>query len=127
MNSYFLISYVPSSLIFQNNIITFASDRQPQMKILSIIKMRIFYYQLYFALFVFDYAFSELDSPSIRVEQGLLAGTTIRSFIGYSVNVFLGVPYAEPPLKGLRFKVSDLVSKETPIILFRLIGLKISE
>jgi carboxylesterase type B len=46
----------------------------------------------------------------ISIEQGELQGTTLTSRNGRTFAAFQGIPYAEPPVGNLRFKVRFKVS-----------------
>nr|XP_033325143.1 esterase E4-like [Megalopta genalis] len=45
-----------------------------------------------------------LDQPKVRIGEGYIMGTTMRTRNGRKIFAFLGVPYAEPPLRNLRFR-----------------------
>ncbi|XP_078050311.1 esterase E4-like [Augochlora pura] len=45
-----------------------------------------------------------LDQPKVRIGEGYVMGTTMRTRNGRKVFAFLGVPYAEPPVEDLRFR-----------------------
>ncbi|XP_031345692.1 esterase FE4-like [Photinus pyralis] len=42
--------------------------------------------------------------PSIEIKQGILNGKFMRARNGKEFSAFLGIPYAKPPVKDLRFK-----------------------
>ncbi|GJQ76635.1 hypothetical protein Trydic_g15495 [Trypoxylus dichotomus] len=44
------------------------------------------------------------SEPIVKVEQGLLRGTTGKDYDGKKFYKFLGIPYAKPPIGRLRFK-----------------------
>jgi hypothetical protein len=54
-----------------------------------------------------------MDLPEVTVEQGKLRGSTATDFAGKKYFKFQGIPFAEPPLGKLRFKVFH---SETKII-----------
>ncbi|HKR93865.1 MAG TPA: carboxylesterase family protein, partial [Candidatus Angelobacter sp.] len=58
---------------------------------------------LILAILSFTSASFAAASDPVRVEQGLLAGTVIND-ASASVRVYLGVPYAAPPVGDLRWK-----------------------
>ena len=41
----------------------------------------------------------------LKLEQGLIRGLKVRTAQNKEAFAFLGIPYATPPLEGLRFKV----------------------
>ncbi|XP_076279075.1 uncharacterized protein LOC143208489 [Lasioglossum baleicum] len=45
-----------------------------------------------------------LDEPKIMIGEGYVLGTTMRTRNGRKIFAFLGIPYAEAPLKNLRFR-----------------------
>ncbi|XP_076643314.1 esterase E4-like [Halictus rubicundus] len=45
-----------------------------------------------------------LDEPKVKIGEGHVLGTTIRTRNGRQIFAFLGIPYAEAPLKNLRFR-----------------------
>lgn len=44
--------------------------------------------------------------PIVTIKQGVLKGQTEKTKSGVEFNSFLGIPYAQPPIGELRFKVS---------------------
>ena len=50
-----------------------------------------------------------MEEPVVEIETGLLRGSKTHSFEGYDFYSFKGIPYAKPPIKELRFEVSNLV------------------
>lgn len=44
----------------------------------------------------------------VTIEQGTLNGTYLKARNGRMFNAFYGIPYAEPPVGNLRFKVNQL-------------------
>lgn len=46
-----------------------------------------------------------LKGPIVETLNGLCEGFTIKMSDGRKANVFIGIPYAIPPINGLRFKV----------------------
>ena len=46
------------------------------------------------------------DVPLIDIENGRISGTVEESMKGRDIYSFYGIPYAQPPLGKLRFKVS---------------------
>lgn len=47
---------------------------------------------------------SARDPPTVTIpDQGVLMGTYIKMFRTQTIQAFLGIPYAQPPLKHLRF------------------------
>lgn len=49
---------------------------------------------------------SALGAPEVTVSQGKLVGDTLLSREGREYSAFQSIPYAEPPVDGLRFMVS---------------------
>lgn len=39
----------------------------------------------------------------VKINQGLIKGTTMRTRNGREISIFLGIPYAEPPIGKLRY------------------------
>ncbi|CAR99885.1 Protein CBG26522 [Caenorhabditis briggsae] len=46
------------------------------------------------------------ESSIVRVQQGLLESFRVKTPKGEVCDVFHGIPYAEPPVGNLRFKVT---------------------
>ena len=44
------------------------------------------------------------DSVSVRLKSGVINGKIETSFNNKKVNVFKGIPFAEPPIGSLRFR-----------------------
>ncbi|KAL3282168.1 hypothetical protein HHI36_005363 [Cryptolaemus montrouzieri] len=44
------------------------------------------------------------ENPRVTINDGELEGTMMKTKNGREINVFLGIPYAEPPIGKLRFK-----------------------
>lgn len=42
----------------------------------------------------------------VKVSEGILEGTVDRNILGGQFHSFRGIPYAEPPIGDLRFKVN---------------------
>lgn len=61
-----------------------------------------------FFYLILTVASDEDDNVYLRIEQGLLRGKKMISRNGRQFYGFLKIPYAEPPLGQLRFKVSPL-------------------
>lgn len=47
------------------------------------------------------------EGPQVTLAQGKLRGKVLKTFSDKDIFAFLGIPYAKPPMKELRFKVSD--------------------
>lgn len=53
------------------------------------------------------------DELRLRLSDGSpIVGRYLRSHDGHGIRAFMGVPYAEPPLNDLRFRVSMLLLRE---------------
>jgi len=50
-------------------------------------------------------AASPHDAPTVHAHQGTLTGTYLTSRYGRKFAAFQGIPYAQPPIGDLRFKV----------------------
>lgn len=51
--------------------------------------------------------FENIDtSPMIETKFGSIVGKWTKSSLGLNIATFLGIPYAEPPIGDLRFRVS---------------------
>lgn len=62
------------------------------------------YFSIFILLLVFNhYVVKCDDNVNVRVKNGQIIGKRESQF-GKELNVFLGIPYAEPPLGNLRFK-----------------------
>lgn len=46
--------------------------------------------------------------PIVNVKEGRVRGTTVKSVLGPSYIVFHEIPFANPPVGKLRFKVIDI-------------------
>nr|CAD7419663.1 unnamed protein product [Timema poppensis] len=46
------------------------------------------------------------QEPTVTVAQGTLRGQSVTSSYGLTYNSYLGIPYAQPPVGDLRFKVT---------------------
>jgi hypothetical protein len=56
--------------------------------------------------FVYKVSFVEALSPIVDIYTGRLSGIASRSRNGKEYYEFLGIPYAQPPVGVLRFKVN---------------------
>lgn len=45
------------------------------------------------------------DFPEVKIEQGRIKGKAMETWKGRPINAFTSIPYAEPPVNDLRFKV----------------------
>lgn len=62
----------------------------------------------FFLLMVFymNYYHQERDKPTVNIpELGQATGSIMRSTSGRKFQAFRGIPYAEPPVESLRFRV----------------------
>jgi hypothetical protein len=50
----------------------------------------------------------------VSIEQGAVRGSEMTSFHGKDFCSYRGIPYAEPPVGKLRFRVSDHTPLEAP-------------
>lgn len=58
-----------------------------------------------------------MSDPIVKIAQGELRGVEVTSSSGTKYCSFLGIPYAEPPIGKLRFKVKrSIKKKESKII-----------
>jgi hypothetical protein len=57
------------------------------------------------------HAASSQNAPTVHVQQGTLKGTYLTSRYGRKFAAFQGIPYAQPPIGDLRFKVRVLYFK----------------
>lgn len=48
------------------------------------------------------------DSLKVTIDSGALVGRHITTHNGRPLRAFMGIPYAEPPVGNLRFKVEDI-------------------
>ena len=46
------------------------------------------------------------QNPIVQIEDGQIEGIIMQSRLGYDFAAFRGIPFAEPPLKELRFQVN---------------------
>lgn len=51
--------------------------------------------------------------PTVHTQQGTLIGTYYTSRYGRNFAAFQGIPYAQPPIGDLRFKVKAIFFKST--------------
>ncbi len=74
-------------------------------KMREILKLSIFFLLSTFfdAKFVDSYV---VPSPIVTTQSGQVVGTTDNSFFSREYFSYRGIPYAEPPIGDLRFKVS---------------------
>ena len=56
-----------------------------------------------------------MNEPIVKINQGVLKGVTLKTEFGDFLS-FNGIPYAEPPIGELRFKVN--IFFQSQIILF---------
>jgi hypothetical protein len=56
-------------------------------------------------------AASPHNAPTAHVQQGTLTGTYLTSRYGRKFAAFQGIPYAQPPIGDLRFKVRVIYLK----------------
>lgn len=49
------------------------------------------------------------SNPIVEVENGKIEGFSIDLFDGSQADIFLGIPFAKPPIGKLRFEVIFLV------------------
>jgi hypothetical protein len=56
-------------------------------------------------------AASPHNAPTVHVQQGTLTGTYLTSRYGRNFAAFQGIPYAQPPIGDLRFKVRVIYFK----------------
>ncbi|KAL3282171.1 hypothetical protein HHI36_005365 [Cryptolaemus montrouzieri] len=61
-------------------------------------------YLLTFCCLYSSLMFVYSENPRVTINDGELEGTTMKTKDGREINVFLGIPYAEPPVGKLRFK-----------------------
>lgn len=43
--------------------------------------------------------------PEVKIEQGKIKGKVMETWKGRTINAFMSIPYAKPPVNDLRFKV----------------------
>lgn len=55
------------------------------------------------------------ERPTVTSQKGQIVGLEEKSFSGRNYFAFKRIPYAEPPLKELRFKVTNLVNVILPL------------
>ena len=48
-------------------------------------------------------AATEADEPVVQLKSGSVRGKTLKSIFGLTVELFLGIPYAAPPVGEFRF------------------------
>lgn len=48
----------------------------------------------------------------VKIDQGLLRGSTLKARNGRDFKAFQGIPYAKPPIKELRFEVRRILALE---------------
>lgn len=60
-------------------------------------------------------AASSHDAPTVHAQQGTLTGTYLTSRYGRKFAAFQGIPYAQPPIGDLRFKVRVIYFKISKI------------
>ena len=58
-----------------------------------------------------------IENKEIYLTQGIVRGE-VKYVAGKSVNIFLGIPYAEPPIDSLRFR-APLKHSGWQVLLFR--------
>lgn len=45
------------------------------------------------------------EGPYVTIEEGVIKGQYQKTWKGKTLRAFTGIPYAQPPIKNLRFKV----------------------
>ena len=77
-------------------------------------------------LLIFKTSFSDVASgqnfPIVTTQTGKVSGTTDASFSSRTFYSFRAIPYAEPPVGQLRFKVQQSFDQRTGSITVRLIS-----
>ena len=63
-----------------------------------------------FHIFLFSNVLVRSDDNVIKTSSGSVRGLTIE-ILGHSVDQYLGIPYAEPPIGSLRFAKPKPISK----------------
>ena len=64
----------------------------------------------FYFYYVFGEAFGDTDGPVVKTASGTVKGLTIE-VLNQTIDQFLGIPYAEPPLGSLRFAKPKPISK----------------
>uniref|UniRef100_A0AC34GG74 Carboxylesterase type B domain-containing protein n=1 Tax=Panagrolaimus sp. ES5 TaxID=591445 RepID=A0AC34GG74_9BILA len=49
--------------------------------------------------------------PIVTTEYGTIEGINYETLTGFQTEMFLGIPYAKPPINELRFEVRQLFYK----------------
>lgn len=52
-----------------------------------------------------------VNAAVVTIEQGTLSGTYLEARNGEKFNAFYGIPFAQPPVGNLRFKVNSVFIK----------------
>jgi hypothetical protein len=68
---------------------------------------------------------SMIDGPIVQIKQGTLRGAIQTNVDGENYLSFRGIPFAEPPVGILRFKVSTLINNKLNINLLSLFKYKL--
>lgn len=56
----------------------------------------------------------EPDAPEVQLSVGWMSGRWMRTRAGRTVAAFTKIPYAQPPVEELRFKVGDVYGLPPP-------------
>jgi carboxylesterase type B len=54
---------------------------------------------------LFRIAYGNSEVPIIETQSGHVSGVSEKSYSGYDYLAYYGIPFAEPPVGNLRFKV----------------------
>ena len=71
-------------------------------------------YRIICALFVSLFVAISADTVDVKTSSGTVRGQTIVE-LNKTLNVFLGIPYAEPPVGALRFAKPKPIAKPSPV------------
>ena len=68
--------------------------------------LQIFLFSLITLIFTECDGAESKSVPTIKTAAGRVSGVTEKSFFGKEYLAYYGIPFAEPPIGNLRFKVS---------------------